>query len=156
MPGASGEKHGQGSARDMWRYSMTFFAAQLIALMDHLQTKQALVMGTSLGANTALEMASAAPERLRGMVIEMPVLDNGLLPSALTFTPILVALAFGDPGGEAARAGRARGAAAAPPLLWQLPACLGPTRARSPRRAVAGGSALRPPPSVPCPASGRA
>ncbi len=31
------------------------------------------------------------------MVIEMPVLDNALLSSALTFTPILVALTFGEP-----------------------------------------------------------
>ena len=65
--------------------------------MDHLEIEQAVVMGTSLGANTALEIASVAPERLRGMVIEMPVLDNGLLPSALTFTPLLVALTFGEP-----------------------------------------------------------
>ena len=90
--------HGESDRpSDMWRYSMAFFAAQVIALMDHLEIEQAVVMGTSLGANTALEMASAAPERLRGMVIEMPVLDNGLLPSALTFTPILVALTFGEP-----------------------------------------------------------
>ncbi len=90
--------HGESDRpRDMWRYSMSFFAAQVIALMDHLEIEQAVVMGTSLGANTALEMASAAPERLRGMVIEMPVLDNGLLPSALTFTPVLVALTFGEP-----------------------------------------------------------
>ncbi len=90
--------HGESDRpRDMWRYSMAFFAAQVIALMDHLQIEHAVVMGTSLGANTALEMASAAPERLRGMVIEMPVLDNGLLPSALTFTPVLVALTFGEP-----------------------------------------------------------
>ena len=27
----------------------------------------------------------------------MPVLDNGLLGSALTFTPLLVALTFGEP-----------------------------------------------------------
>ena len=65
--------------------------------MDHLGIEQAVVMGTSLGANTALEIASVAPERLRGMVIEMPVLDNGLLSSALTFTPLLVALTFGEP-----------------------------------------------------------
>ena len=65
--------------------------------MDHLQIEQAVVMGTSLGANTALEIASAAPERLRGMVIEMPVLDNALLWSALAFTPPLVALTFGEP-----------------------------------------------------------
>jgi pimeloyl-ACP methyl ester carboxylesterase len=69
----------------------------VIALMDHLGIAQDVVMGTSLGANTALEIASMAPERLRGMVIEMPVLDNGLLPSALTFTPLLLALTFGEP-----------------------------------------------------------
>ena len=83
--------------RDMWRYSMTIFGEQVVALMDHLELEQAVVMGTSLGANTALEIASRAPERLRGMVIEMPVLDNGLLSSALTFTPLLVALTFGEP-----------------------------------------------------------
>jgi pimeloyl-ACP methyl ester carboxylesterase len=55
------------------------------------------VMGTSLGANAALEVAALAPERLRGLVIEMPVLDNGLLGSALAFTPLLVALTFGEP-----------------------------------------------------------
>jgi pimeloyl-ACP methyl ester carboxylesterase len=83
--------------RDMRRYSMKSFAAQTIALLDHLEIEQAVVLGTSLGANAALEMAAAGPERLRGMVIEMPVLDNGLLPSALTFTPILAALTLGEP-----------------------------------------------------------
>ena len=34
------------------------------------------------------------------MVIEMPVLDNGLLGSALSFTPLLVALTFGERGME--------------------------------------------------------
>src|SRR6202453_3604628 len=83
--------------RDMWRYSMIAYGKQVVALMDHLQIEQAVVMGTSLGANVALQVASSNPERLRGMVIEMPVLDNGLLGSALTFTPLLVALTFGEP-----------------------------------------------------------
>jgi pimeloyl-ACP methyl ester carboxylesterase len=83
--------------RDMWRYSMPGFGEQVIALMDHLGLEQAAVMGTSLGANAALEAASKRPERLRGMVIEMPVLDNGLLGSALAFTPLLVSLTFGEP-----------------------------------------------------------
>jgi pimeloyl-ACP methyl ester carboxylesterase len=83
--------------RDMWRYSMATYGAQVLALMDHLEIEQAVVMGTSLGANAALEIAARSPERLRGMVIEMPVLDNGLLWSALTFTPLLVALTFGEP-----------------------------------------------------------
>jgi pimeloyl-ACP methyl ester carboxylesterase len=90
--------HGESDRpRDMWRYSMGSFGEQVVALMDHLEIPEAVVMGTSLGANTSLEVASAAPERLRGMVIEMPVLDNALLASALAFTPILVALTFGEP-----------------------------------------------------------
>ncbi len=90
--------HGKSDRpRDMWRYSMRSFSEQVVGLMDHLELEQAVVMGTSLGANTALEIASATPQRLRGMVIEMPVLDNALLASALTFTPILLALTFGEP-----------------------------------------------------------
>ncbi|HEV3094913.1 MAG TPA: alpha/beta hydrolase [Solirubrobacteraceae bacterium] len=90
--------HGESDRpRDMWRYSMHSFGEQLVALMDHLQIEEAVVMGTSLGANASLEVAARAPERLRGMVVEMPVLDNALLASALTFTPILVGLTFGEP-----------------------------------------------------------
>jgi pimeloyl-ACP methyl ester carboxylesterase len=91
---------GHGSSerpRDMWLYSMTAFAQQVIALLDHLEIEEAVVMGTSLGANTTLELAAVAPERLRGMIVEMPVLDNALLASALTFTPILLSLTFGEP-----------------------------------------------------------
>jgi pimeloyl-ACP methyl ester carboxylesterase len=80
----------------MWRYSMRFFGDQVVALMDALGIDEAVVMGTSLGANTALNVALTAPERLRGMVIEMPVLDNALLWSALAFTPLLAALTFGE------------------------------------------------------------
>jgi pimeloyl-ACP methyl ester carboxylesterase len=90
--------HGKSDRpRDMWRYSMSFFGEQIVALLDHLDIDEAVVMGTSLGANTTLEVASLAPGRLRGMVIEMPVLDNALLSCALAFTPLLVSLTFGEP-----------------------------------------------------------
>lgn len=90
--------HGESDRpRDMWRYSMHSFGEQLVALMDELEIPEAVIMGTSLGANASLEVAASAPERLRGMVVEMPVLDNALLGSALTFTPTLVALTFGEP-----------------------------------------------------------
>src|SRR3954464_10040250 len=82
---------------DMWRYSMTAFGEQVIALLDHLEIDEAVVLGTSLGANTALEAAAFAPERLRGMVVEMPVLDNALIGCALAFTPLMVALTAGEP-----------------------------------------------------------
>jgi pimeloyl-ACP methyl ester carboxylesterase len=90
--------HGKSDRpRDMWRYSMASYGSEVVALMDHLELEQAVVMGTSLGANAALEVAASRPERLRGMVIEMPVLDHGLLGSALAFTPLLIALTFGEP-----------------------------------------------------------
>jgi pimeloyl-ACP methyl ester carboxylesterase len=82
---------------DMWRYSMQLFARQTVALLDHLEIDEAVVGGTSLGANVTLETAALAPDRLRGMVVEMPVLDNALLGCALVFTPMLVALTFGEP-----------------------------------------------------------
>ena len=90
--------HGRSDRpRDMWRYSMPIFATQTLALLDHLELDEAVVGGTSLGANISLEVAAVAPERLRGMVIEMPVLDNALLGCALAFTPLLVTLTFGEP-----------------------------------------------------------
>jgi pimeloyl-ACP methyl ester carboxylesterase len=82
---------------DMTLYSMSFFGEQMIALLDHLELDEAVLGGTSLGANAALEAAVHAPERVRGMVIEMPVLDNALLASAVAFTPLMVALTFGEP-----------------------------------------------------------
>jgi pimeloyl-ACP methyl ester carboxylesterase len=83
--------------RDMWRYSMTEFGREVVALLDHLEVEQAVVMGTSLGANTTLEVASLAPQRLRGMVVEMPVLDHALLGCAVAFTPLMLGLTFGAP-----------------------------------------------------------
>jgi pimeloyl-ACP methyl ester carboxylesterase len=100
--------HGESDRpTDMWRYSMTEFGREVVALLDHLELDEAVVMGTSLGANTTLEVASLAPERLRGMVIEMPVLDNALLGSAVAFTPLMLGLTFGAPVARAvARAAR--------------------------------------------------
>jgi pimeloyl-ACP methyl ester carboxylesterase len=103
---------------DMWRYSMTEFGREVVALLDHLEIDEAAVMGTSLGANTTLEVASLAPERLRGMVIEMPVLDNALLGCAVAFTPLMLGLTFGAPVMRAI----ARGARLVPArrLPWQV------------------------------------
>jgi pimeloyl-ACP methyl ester carboxylesterase len=81
---------------EMWHYSMTEFGREVVALLDHLEVESAVVLGTSLGANATLEAAVLAPDRLRGMVIEMPVLDNALLGCALAFTPLMVALTFGE------------------------------------------------------------
>jgi pimeloyl-ACP methyl ester carboxylesterase len=82
---------------DMSQYSMTFFARQVEALLDHLDLDDAVIGGTSLGANVTLELAYLEPKRVKAMMIEMPVLDNALLAAAVIFTPIMVGLRFGEP-----------------------------------------------------------
>jgi pimeloyl-ACP methyl ester carboxylesterase len=95
--------HGRSDRpEEMWQYSMTQFAEQVLGLMDHLSIDEAAVGGTSLGANVALELTAIAPTRVRALFIEMPVLDNALTAVALVFTPILTALRFGRPGFELA------------------------------------------------------
>jgi len=90
--------HGKSDRpRDMWRYSMTFFGEQVVGLLDHLGLDEAVIAGTSLGANITLEVAAVAPDRVRGMVVEMPVLDNALLGCALAFTPLMTLLTLGEP-----------------------------------------------------------
>jgi len=91
--------HGESDRpRETWRYSMPAFGREVVALLDHLDEPEAVVLGTSLGANVVLEVAAQSPERLRGMVIEMPVLDHALLGCALAFTPLMVALTAGERG----------------------------------------------------------
>jgi pimeloyl-ACP methyl ester carboxylesterase len=80
---------------EMQNYGMSIFGAQAIALLDHLGVEKAVLGGTSLGANASLEAAAAAPDRIRGLLIEM--LDNALLGCAIAFTPLLVGLTFGAP-----------------------------------------------------------
>ena len=82
---------------EMVHYSMSFFGEQVVGLLDHLGVEQAVIGGTSLGANTTLTVAKDAPERVKGMVVEMPVLDNALLAVGAIFTPILFGLRFGEP-----------------------------------------------------------
>ncbi len=113
--------HGESDRpRQMWRYSMPEFARQTVALLDHLELEQAIVGGTSLGANISLEVAAAAPERLRGMVIEMPVLDNAIPACAAAFTPLLFALTFGEPVMRLLSVGARRIPRGRVPFLFEL------------------------------------
>lgn len=75
-------------------YSMTAFGEQVVALLDELGIDSAVVGGTSLGANTSLEVATLAPDRVRGLLLEMPVLDNALEAGILAFAPLLFASRF--------------------------------------------------------------
>jgi pimeloyl-ACP methyl ester carboxylesterase len=90
--------HGRSDRpEDLRLYSMPLFARQVVALLDHLEEESAVVGGTSLGSNIALELAVRYPDRARALFIEMPVLDNALSAVAGLFAPVLLGLKFGRP-----------------------------------------------------------
>ncbi|WP_188777366.1 alpha/beta fold hydrolase [Marmoricola endophyticus] len=75
-------------------YSMTAFAEQVVHVLDELGAEQAVVGGTSLGANVALEVAALAPSRVRALLVEMPVLDNALDACLVAFSPLMFAARY--------------------------------------------------------------
>ncbi len=90
--------HGESDKpADMRNYSMSAFANQVAALIEHLELSAPVVGGTSLGANVTLELAVHHPDKAGALFIEMPVLEDALLGAVLVFTPILLGLRFGKP-----------------------------------------------------------
>ena len=75
---------------------MDLYVEQVLALLDHLGAAEAVVGGLSLGANVSLLTAVAAPGRVRGLVLEMPVLERATPAVAMTFVPIVLALHYAE------------------------------------------------------------
>ena len=78
-------------------HRMDTYADHVVALLDHLGIEKAVIGGVSLGANVSLLVAAQAPDRLEGMVLEMPVLEWAVPAAALTFVPMLLAVHFARP-----------------------------------------------------------
>ena len=122
--------HGRSDRpRDMWRYSMPLLrrAGHRAAgpPRDRRGGRRRHLAGRQ---HDARGRGALAPERLRGMVIEMPVLDNALLGCAIAFTPLMVALTFGEPvmrlvarGARLVPTGAARSGRRRPRLVRQDP-----------------------------------
>lgn len=84
--------HGESDRpADARYYSMELFGRQVVALLDHLDVPEAVIGGTSLGANVTLEVAVHAPDRVRALWLEMPVLERAAPAAALIFTPLSLA-----------------------------------------------------------------
>lgn len=71
-------------------YRIDVYAQQVLALLDHLGVDRAVLGGMSLGANVSLHAAAHHPDRVQGLVIEMPVLERAVPAAALTFVPLLL------------------------------------------------------------------
>lgn len=78
-------------------YRIDSYAAQVFALLDHLGAQRAALGGLSLGANVSLFAASQQPDRVRGLVLEMPVMEWAVPAAAMVFVPMLLSAHYGQP-----------------------------------------------------------
>jgi pimeloyl-ACP methyl ester carboxylesterase len=78
-------------------HRMDLYADQVLRLLDELGVDQAALGGASLGTNVSLLTAARAPERVRGLVLEMPVLERAAPAAALTFVPLLLETHYARP-----------------------------------------------------------
>ena len=87
--------HGESDMPRHSRYhSMELYAKQVVGLLDHLGIQEAVIGGTSLGANVSLEVAWSAPKRVKALFVEMPVLERAAPAAAAIFLPLVIA--FGE------------------------------------------------------------
>jgi pimeloyl-ACP methyl ester carboxylesterase len=78
-------------------HRMDLYARQVLCLLDELGVDQAVLGGVSLGTNVSLLAAVEAPERVRGLVLEMPVLESAVPAAALVFLPLLIGVHYARP-----------------------------------------------------------
>jgi pimeloyl-ACP methyl ester carboxylesterase len=78
-------------------YRIDTYAEQIVGLLDHLEIPCAVLGGMSLGANVSLFTASRYPDRVGGLVLEMPVLEWAVPTAALLFAPMVLVAHYGRP-----------------------------------------------------------
>lgn len=70
------------------------YAGQVFAVMNELGVSEAALGGLSLGANVSLFAAAEQPDRVRALVLEMPVLERAVPPAAMVFVPLLMGVHY--------------------------------------------------------------
>jgi len=78
-------------------HRMDSYAHYVVALLDELGIDKAVVGGVSLGANVTLQVAVQSPDRVQGLLIEMPVLEWAVPVAALMFVPALLGVHYAAP-----------------------------------------------------------
>jgi pimeloyl-ACP methyl ester carboxylesterase len=78
-------------------HRVDFYAEQVLALMDHLGIERAILGGLSLGAMTSLTVACAAPQRVKALMLEMPVAESGVPAAAIFLIPLMLTVHYARP-----------------------------------------------------------
>jgi pimeloyl-ACP methyl ester carboxylesterase len=96
--------HGRStSPRDAEAYDLRLLADDVLAFLDHEGLDRVVLGGMSLGANVTLEVALLAPERLAGIILEMPVFARGEAAGRAFFGACARLLRLGAPFLDLAR-----------------------------------------------------
>ena len=83
--------HGRSDKpRHAGAHRMDLYAEQVLCLLDEIGANQVVLGGVSLGTNVSLLATVQAPHRVRGLVLEMPVLEWAAPAAALVFAPLLL------------------------------------------------------------------
>jgi pimeloyl-ACP methyl ester carboxylesterase len=88
---------GSDKPRHASAHRMDSYARYVVALLDELGIDEAVVGGVSLGANVSLQVAVQAPDRVRGLLVEMPVLEWAVPAAAIVFLPMLLGVHYAAP-----------------------------------------------------------
>jgi pimeloyl-ACP methyl ester carboxylesterase len=87
--------HGRSDKpRHAGAHRMDLYGEQVLCLLDELGVDQVVLGGVSMGTNVSLMATVAAPERVRGLVLEMPVLEWAVPAAALAFLPLLLGVHY--------------------------------------------------------------
>jgi pimeloyl-ACP methyl ester carboxylesterase len=87
--------HGRSDKpRHAGAHRMDLYAEQVLCLLGELGVDQVVLGGVSLGTNVSLLATVAAPERVRGLILEMPVLETATPAAAGVFVPLLVGVHY--------------------------------------------------------------
>jgi pimeloyl-ACP methyl ester carboxylesterase len=91
--------HGKsdGHRDHLFNWDIPRYAAAIDSVLEDLEISQAVLIGTSLGANIALQLANDNPNRVRGLVTEMPALENAMIGGPLFFTPLAALAEWAEP-----------------------------------------------------------
>ncbi len=85
--------HGRSDKpRESGPHRMDLYSEQVLCLLDELGVDQVVLGGVSLGTNVSLLTAVRVPEKVRGLILEMPVMETAAPAAALTFVPLLLQL----------------------------------------------------------------
>jgi len=86
-----------GAEQQPWHFSSERLGAQTLAVLDALGIERAVIGGTSIGSNIALEAALADPDRFTGLLLEGPFLDHAAFATAFAWSAMFALVRLGRP-----------------------------------------------------------